>query len=431
MINDPAIETALTAARERYVAANMATLNWLLERPALHGAFLNTKVHSITLEDYQPGQDLRGPEYLYGWIQGRGLEALVSHAAWLENQTDTQAREIAARLFARARTHYGAMAELYSRHGGGYFLYDADLTPVFADGGRAVRAQRTQSGYRTYSDLFVLKGLIVAASRFQDDRLDDWLAEFTDVVAAIREDRFIIDEKQLLDRSAAQRATPNYGPLMIALGAATVLQKLDRHGAAAYGAAFAEAILATFRDPSTHLLRDDPDGDYCNPGHSIEFAAFALDYFSRAQPGRRNEDILGVLDASLRAGFAGPGISIGVSVRTGELISPHFPWWVMPEAIRACAFAFRETSDRKYVQDLTRADGAFFANYWRGEPPIAYQNRTLTTPTDVTPSTPDLDPGYHTGLSLLETVQTIDRLIQGATSPASITSDAPMMDKGK
>jgi hypothetical protein len=57
-----------------------------------------------------------------------------------------------------------------------------------------------------------------------------------------------------------------------------------------------------------------------------------------------------------------------------------------------------------------RAHDAFFANYWRGTPPLAYQTRTPEEPVDYVPATSDLDPGYHTGLSLLGAIEAIDAM---------------------
>ena len=58
-----------------------------------------------------------------------------------------------------------------------------------------------------------------------------------------------------------------------------------------------------------------------------------------------------------------------------------------------------------------KAHKAFFANYWRGSPAIAYQTRDRNGPVDFVPATPDLDPGYHTGLSFLGGIEAIDALL--------------------
>ena len=50
----------VTQAAHRYLASNAATLNWMLDRPRLHGRFLNTKLNPLTLVDYGPGDGMRG-----------------------------------------------------------------------------------------------------------------------------------------------------------------------------------------------------------------------------------------------------------------------------------------------------------------------------------------------------------------------------------
>ena len=60
--------------------ATRSAIRWLVDRPSQSG-FLNTKVNSLTGVDYDAASSgLRGPQFTYGWIQGRGLEALVTFA---------------------------------------------------------------------------------------------------------------------------------------------------------------------------------------------------------------------------------------------------------------------------------------------------------------------------------------------------------------
>ena len=106
----------MASARAEYARINAATLQWVLDRPRLHGAYLNTKLNPLTLADYTAADGLRGPDFIYGWIQGRGLESLVTHAGWFEDE----APALSARLHATARELYGA---LEARAGG-------DATPI-------------------------------------------------------------------------------------------------------------------------------------------------------------------------------------------------------------------------------------------------------------------------------------------------------------
>ena len=48
--------------------------------------FIDTKLDLITGRDFAPDDPIRGRGAIYGWIQGRGLEALVGHARWWERR---------------------------------------------------------------------------------------------------------------------------------------------------------------------------------------------------------------------------------------------------------------------------------------------------------------------------------------------------------
>ena len=71
---------------EEMVVATMSTLadRWDPSYP-----FVDTKLDlsSPTGEDFQPDDPIRGRDAVYGWIQGRGLEALAGHCAWLRRRS--------------------------------------------------------------------------------------------------------------------------------------------------------------------------------------------------------------------------------------------------------------------------------------------------------------------------------------------------------
>jgi hypothetical protein len=99
-----------------------------------------------------------------------------------------------------------------------------------------------------------------------------------------------------------------------------------------------------------------------------------------------------------------------ISVATGERLSPYFPWWSLPETIRAAAKGFARTKNAELLAIWHAAHEAFFTHYWRASPPLAYQTRNLDGPVDYVPATPDLDPAYHTGLSFLGAIEAIDAM---------------------
>jgi hypothetical protein len=406
-------EQFLASARARYVAANAETLRWMLDRPRLYGSFLNTKVNPLTGRDYTDDDGWRGPRFLYGWIQGRGLEALVTHAAFFE----TEDPALAERLDAAGRQLFEALATLHDRHGGAFFIYDEDLQPIYrgADGSRL--RQNTGTGFFTYSDCFVLKGLVAAANRYAPERRAPWLRRMGELVAAIEGGRFIMDEQQALTPSAAAAQHDEYGPRMIFLGGASLLRRLGLDDEARFGDRFISHVFARhwdgIGDNPSWLIRDAVGGDVCNAGHAIEFAGFALEYLPTDADPALLTRLEKTLVASFDTAFSPPGLRLMVSAASRSPLSPNSPWWSLPETTRAAGLLFARTGSPDALRIWTAADGAFFAHYWLPGTGYAYQTRTEAGPIDYVPATPDLDPGYHTGLSFLGAIEAVDMVLAG------------------
>ncbi len=192
---------------------------------------------------------------------------------------------------------------------------------------------------------------------------------------------------------------------MILLGAAGMLARIGQRQAAGFADGFIDHILDRHYDPQTGLLANVPGEDACNVGHAIEFVGFALDHLGGDAGTDRIARLERILLASFRHGFIRPGITVSVSRATGEALSPYCPWWSLPETIRAAALCHARTGTDDTLAVWRTAHEAFFRLYWRGSPPIAYQTLTPSGPVDYVPATPDLDPAYHTGLSLLAAIE--------------------------
>ncbi|TYB84553.1 ATP-binding cassette domain-containing protein [Oceaniovalibus sp. ACAM 378] len=124
----------------------------MLARPALHCAFLDTKVDALTGRGYGAADGLRGPDWTYGWIQGRGVEALATFA----HHYRTHDPALAERLTDRLRPLYERLAET-AKGGHAYFLYDNALRSVRFEGDGPV-AQARPNDIFTFSDAFVAIG---------------------------------------------------------------------------------------------------------------------------------------------------------------------------------------------------------------------------------------------------------------------------------
>jgi mannose/cellobiose epimerase-like protein (N-acyl-D-glucosamine 2-epimerase family) len=395
----------LALASVTYTDANAATLRWMLDRTGPSG-FLDTKQSSISLANYGPADGLRGPDYLYGWIQGRGLEAIATHAAYFEGKDEG----LAHALDNAGAGLYALLDQLSRPHGHAYFCYDADRTPVYPSTDGAVRKQLNPADIFTYSDAFVAKGLVAAAARYAPADLTRQLAYFSAVIASIEDGRFQMDERIPLSRHALDAQADDFGPRMILLGAAGMLSRLGLTEHAAYADRFIAHVIENHLDPRTGLLRNVPGEDACNVGHGIEFVGFALDYLPAGADAALVQTLERILIASFRYGYVEPGIALSVSLETGTALSPYCPWWSLPETIRSAALCYQRTGNPEALTVWRQAHEAFFTRYWRGTPPIAYQTMTKDGPVDFVPATPDLDPGYHTGLSLLAAIHVADAL---------------------
>ncbi len=392
--------------RTGYAAANAGTLYWMLQRPPLAGGFLNTKMNSLTLADYDAKDGVRGPDYTYGWIQGRGLEALVAHAAFFQDELPP----LATKLDDAAKRLYALLSALQQGDGHAYFCYDTAFEPVYADQNGVIAGQVRPADVYTYSDAFVAKGLVAAASRFGLPGLSAHLGYFDAVIAAIEDGRFQMDERRPLAAQALLEQADDFGPRMILLGAAAMLKRAGHHAHLAFADRFIAYVLDRYFDEDAGFLRNVPGGDSCNLGHGIEFVGFALDYLDKDADPALIARLERILVCSFRKGFVGPGIALNVSIASGKPLNPFCPWWSLPETIRAAALAHERTGSAASLEVWKAADAAFFETYWRGTPPVAYQTMTKDGPVDFVPATPDLDPAYHTGVSLLAAIGVAERL---------------------
>ena len=375
---------------KRYTNANAAALCWMLDRPRRRG-FLDTCFNALERRDYTHVDGYRGPQYLHGWIQGRGLEALAEQGQALKREDAA----LSARCREAAHQLHDALAALRDPMGRVFFRYDAALLPLLCMPDESVRRQQAEPGIHTYSDAFAAKGLVAAACWLGDPRLPDWQAYLADVISAVEDRRFQIDEFAPISAGTVAAQPDDYGPRMILLGAAHLASN------PAYADRFIDHVMSRHFDAPTGLLRDVPGEDACNPGHAIEFVGFALAHLPPDADAGLVATLGRILSASFRAGFTGPGIALRISIGTGRALSPYRPWWSLPETVRAAALLWARTRSDAALAIWKAADHAFFRHYWLGNPPVAIQTRNAQGPVDYVPATPDLDPGYHTGLSLL------------------------------
>lgn len=402
----------LQQARSVYIRANQDAMQWQLDRMHASGQLINTKLNSISLKNYSRQDGLRSEEFIYGWIQGRGLEAMVMQAAWFANfNTDIKYIELARQLENKAAELYPLLRNLFRSGRGAYFCYNKHFQPVCCSDPEGSIHQQREPGIATYSDLFVIKGLIAAASRFVPEDLPEHLSSLETVINAINNNQFLIAEANHITQSALTQQLPDFAPKMIALSAASLLRRVHLDEMDTFSSRYLNDVIDKHLDRKSGLIAIMPGGTECNIGHSIEFAGLALETCKGKPDGDLTELLCKIIDVTFNTGFNGTGLLLTVDVPTGHATSDICPWWSLPECIRATSLAYELTGSGKMLEIWKTAHAAFFRNFWRHTPPVAYQSLNNDGPVDIVPATPDLDPGYHTGLGLLCAIEATERYI--------------------
>ena len=392
----------LEKAVSRYETCNYKTLNWILSRSPLIEGFLNTKVNSITGISYTNNSGTRGPKFIYGWIQGRGLEALVTFAEYYKDKNYVFSKKI----LKRAETLYYSLKKLYFRDEHIFFLYDQDLKAI-RNSNKVINFQTNEKGIFTYSDAFAAKGLFAASRVFEPSNSKFFKQYIFDIIYAVENNFFQMDETVAISLKTIKKQPNDFAPRMILLGAAGMFHINSCSNLTSFADKFIEDILDNFYCKDKQILLNIPNHLICNIGHAIEFCGFALEHYMMTNNKKNLEKIETILINSLKLGLKKQGIPLFISSETGKATSPYFPWWTLPESIRACAIGTHLGMNTEIFQLWKKIDKTFFSNFWQANKFYAYQTINIDGPVDYVPATPDLDPGYHTGISLLKATQVI------------------------
>lgn len=366
---------------------------------------IDMKFDLLTGRDFPDDDPIRGRQAVYGWIQGRALESLAGHAAFVgPGELHDRIVRVTRRLIDRT--------ERLRQDAGGrlrFLMTPAGRAMTVDDAGRL--RPIANDGPAHYTDLFYAKGLAAAAKLVGDEpRLAIARKLFDRVHADIVAGRFVSDQEQL-DPKNPVRHVPGrvpHGPWMIAIGAPALLGR-------ARGLAAIRHVLDRYTNPAGEMWElTDPaggpltiDGVLRNdPGHATEFAGLSLKLLRRlGEPPRElHERLCRVLRRNFELGFTGMGIVKTVDLHTGRPTNTDMPWWSLPETMRAAVEAWRVTRDADCLDIAARCGEAFLRYYLRPDRWLC-ANQTIDEtgqPVARIPATPDVDPGYHTGLSLID-----------------------------
>ena len=438
----------LDGAVADYEAICCANIRAVVERFERHGGgypFVDTKLDLRTGADFPADDVVRGRDTVYGWIQGRGLEALAGHALWADRHASAELQALAPRLREMAAAVLDSVRRLRERNEGHLlFFMEPDGAPfVIGAAGDREPVSVTAATPSGYSDLFGAKGLYAGARLLGDAAAEveaiDWMAR---VSADIWSGAFASDQ-QPLDPTNPIETTPGrhpHGPYMIHLGACALGAAADRAEAIDEGLRLIAHELGTHanlgrRLPDLHegdfwefvgddgLPQRDADGSLlCDPGHALEFVGLALKFAAAAQPhatpAQRQAlaDVLPSLFTVLRQVFrfgfqAGPGgICKAYDLVGRQPLHTDMPWWNLPETIRSAALCWQADGDAAHQRECLRiwaaCHNAFVEHYLRPDVHLmAVQTRAADgSVSPAIPATADADPGYHTGLSLLDVI---------------------------
>ena len=430
----------------------VAVLDAILERYESDPGypFIDTKLNLITGEDFDPGDDpeldFKSKRVVFGWIQGRGLEALAGHADWLPEcsiLTGQQIRDRVDRLHRIIGGVLDTMETLRGRsHGRVPFMMSTDGQPLGISEDGRLEPIDLEPDVKSFGDMFYAKGLYAAALTLGvEQKVIEAETCFRDVADRIEAGGFVTDQ-QPFDPKNKVRPVPgrtHQGPRMIGLfgisliaGATGSEEWMDR------GSRFIRHILDhhVVRDPSDTLEICDfveavgeagkpwlePDGAIlCDPGHALEcvgamarFLKVARDHDTDRVPPSLFERCSRILPAVLVHVFdlawnsTGDGLCKSYNLVARRPHNDDMPWWNLPETIRAAALLLHLFPGMEHAPAvrsvLAKCSNAFLASYVNPDVHLmAYQTRNAQgQPIDVIPATPDADPGYHTGLAIID-----------------------------
>jgi mannose/cellobiose epimerase-like protein (N-acyl-D-glucosamine 2-epimerase family) len=378
----------------------------------------------------------------------------MEFAAWLAPcATDAEAARLIARAHRLGADLLDRLQQARKANGGHLYFFMTPAGGAFEFGRDMERLAVTldASSPSNYSDLFGAKGMYAAANLLADPVAAGEARAFCmsvcrDILArAFRSDQpppadgarpwitgaFTHGPHMIALDLAAMFASFEPGPRAVDLGLALARHILDVF--VNLGGRWPELLehdLVEFVDAAGNPHADEAGRIISDPGHSLEFVGLFLK-FSRAvalhggaTPSQREalRDIERMMPAILARAFANGfrpaagGICKTVDLQSRRPADDTMPWWSLPETIRAAlaAYCVAETDESRQMclNILARSHNAFVDHYV--QPRIHLMAVKVRdgrgSVVDLMPSVPDADPGYHTALSLIDALDSIEAM---------------------
>ncbi len=401
----------------------LASLALVLDRQEASYPYIDTKFHLVTGENFT--DRLRGRETVFCWIQGRGLEALAGHAEWLSWEPlvgDPLRAELLDKINAILPRVVEAMEKVRSKRGNRLpFMMTPDGQPLAVNEAGEWVATETSEAATTLSDLFYAKGLMAAGSWLEDGHL---MAEaerlFAEVHADVIGGRFVMGQVAFDPKNPVQNVPGRFSHAgrMIGLGAAALFYRHTKKPLyRQIGLEYIDHVLWYHTDCPGDFWEYlgvgrgpwfSPRGElWSDPGHATEFVGLALALLR--ETGETDPDLLArllrVLKTNFENGFTGKGIVKAYDLKERKPINTDMPWWNLPETMRAAALgAVLMPQEEAAMAGIFGACWKAFCDGYirrdRGLMAVQCLDEHGNV-ANVVPATPDADPGYHTGLSLI------------------------------
>ncbi len=459
LINAPTVE-GITTVLPDYEEMLLSILDAILERFERNPnyRFIDTKLSILTGKDHIEPQDqerdFKGRSAIYGWIQGRGLEALAGHAGWISSGSFLSPIEkegYRRRLARITQAVFEQMEEIRANAGG-------HLSFVMTTAGRAFdmgpdgkrRYLPPNSGYTTGSDVFYAKGMFTAARMLnRPEKADEACQLFRTIIGDVELEKCHSEQIEFdpKENRTPQTGRREHGWRMISiLGFAVFAEALGDEEWFSGGERFIRYVIEHHinlgqwaeLEPDDFVEAIDPTGSpwrqngmvLCDPGHALELiglaAKFLLVLRGKASRTASQDALLArcreifpkTMLQVFRAAFNRQvgGICKSLDLVARKPMNSDMPWWNLPETMRSAAELLVLWPDHperseilKIVAECSNAFVRSFVN--RNCHLMAYQTVDAKgQPVDVIPATPDADPGYHTGLSIIDFMSCIRRL---------------------
>ncbi len=410
-------------------------------------SWIDTKFSMITGLDYPENDIVRGSGAIYLWIQGRGLESLVEFAQFIQTHNYNQNRQVNEKIRIILFEILDRLKTVRQKNRGHlFFCITPDGRPIEVSKDNSIQYKMVPENIPyNFSDLFGAKGMYSAAKFLDDKELLGNLKSYCfQIITAILKREFCSDQQCLDIKNPVQYISGrnSFGPYMIAIGLCELLYRFEKDSDfARLGFELIDYIVSSHINLSGKIKNlqeydvlefvDDSNVPYMHnqailsdPGHSLEFIGLALKFLETSERGAGSsgkidylKDLLPkVLIQNFQNGFQEKpgGICKLYDLFSRKPYNSDMPWWSLPETIRAAWRCFRVTcnkDEQNQILEIIEKCHFCFMNYFV-KPQLhhfAVQTRNENGEiADVIPAVPDIDPSYHTGLSLMDSINLIN-----------------------